>query len=385
MIHDGPPPEGLEAPPQRALTLHRPAPAAIDKQQMKQYLAGLRDPEALKLQQELAAAYDAAVHALIGPNDVQKEGAREFKKKSAWRKIARYFGISTEVVKVDREFIGKHFLATVTVRGVAPWGQALEAVGACSTDEATGRRTITIADAIATAGTRANNRAISDLVAMGEVSAEEIRKGEGEARDDREMTLEEAVGQPWPWKGRPKDMDGKPLGDAPTKLLLVVQDWVDGKLEKGERTRALVMLDEAVGLILASRDDVDAATAELEAQRAPKPAAEPEPREAPTPTAEDPRTNAEREGDAVLDRLEAEAAQARAVEENQEPPAAAASSAGAPLEVLYTELRGIVNAEGFPAPDVKKFEALLLRRDLTEQQLRRAIAEASLILEMEGK
>lgn len=140
------------------------------------YLAGLDTTQ----QQALAAAYDAACKALIGPNDVQQESGRTFKKKSAWRKLARHFRISTEVTSTNHDYLdsaeGKPpiFLAVVTVAASAPWGQSTEAVGACATDEAVGRRVISIADALATAETRATNRAVSNLIAMGEVSAEEI-------------------------------------------------------------------------------------------------------------------------------------------------------------------------------------------------------------------
>lgn len=154
----------------------------------REYLASLSKNDGLVVQKQLAAAYDAACAALIGPNDVQKAEGREFKKKSAWRKLARYFNISVEIVKVERDLLGDVFLSTVTARAVAPWGQSYEEVGACGTDEATGRRTISVADAIATASTRASNRAVSNLIAMGEVSAEEIgdRKSYGnEARPER--------------------------------------------------------------------------------------------------------------------------------------------------------------------------------------------------------
>ncbi len=139
------------------------------------YLDSISTPAAFAMQNRMAAAYDAACSALIGPNDVQQEGERTFKKKSAWRKLARHFGISCELVRIERETLPSgDFLATVVARAVAPWGQHYEEVGACCTDEATGRRVITVADAIATASTRASNRAVSNLIAMGEVSAEEI-------------------------------------------------------------------------------------------------------------------------------------------------------------------------------------------------------------------
>jgi hypothetical protein len=164
----------------------------------KGYLTHLSGTKALQEQQQLAGAYDAACKSLIGPNDVQKDGNRDFKKKSAWRKLARHFGISTEVVRQQERYMAPEdgagaapiFIATVVVRANAPWGQSAESVGACATDEETGRRTITIADAIATAETRATNRAISNLIAMGEVSAEEMSKGERapEARPTGDIT-----------------------------------------------------------------------------------------------------------------------------------------------------------------------------------------------------
>lgn len=144
---------------------------------MTDYLAGVNSPAGFQQQQALSVAYDAAVRALIGPNDVQKEGDREFKKKSAWRKLARHFSIS--VVCDPREARIDHigegaWIAVAGATASGPWGQSWTDVGACGSDEATGRRVITFADAIATAMTRASNRAVSNLIAMGEVSAEEI-------------------------------------------------------------------------------------------------------------------------------------------------------------------------------------------------------------------
>lgn len=162
---------------------------------MATFLVDIKNPAHIAQQNALASAYDAACAAIIGPNDVQVEGQRTFKKKSAWRKLARYFTISTRVVRVEREHLPTgDFLATVTVEAAAPWGQSAEAVGACCTDEATGRRVITVADAIATAETRATNRATSNLIAMGEVSAEEMgerSRGGGSAspKDDSEKRM----------------------------------------------------------------------------------------------------------------------------------------------------------------------------------------------------
>ena len=148
---------------------------------MGHYLDGVANDRSIQAQHQLVVAYDRAVRALVGPNDVQREGGREFKKKSAWRKLARYFNISTEIVREEtvRDEEG-HVVATVVMRGIAPWGQHVEAIAKCSTREPRFAKNRSKADhdCPATAQTRATNRVIADLIAAGEVSAEEIEFGE---------------------------------------------------------------------------------------------------------------------------------------------------------------------------------------------------------------
>ena len=112
------------------------------------------------------------------------------------------------------------FVATVTVKADAPWGQSSESVGACATDEETGRRKITIADAIATAETRATNRAVSNLIAMGEVSAEEMSKGKPAKADQKFI----------------EDMDATELASTRERAIKAnrqdVVDNIDAELEK---------------------------------------------------------------------------------------------------------------------------------------------------------
>lgn len=191
---------------------------------MSDYLASVTSDAAFKVQQQLAAAYDKACLSLIGPNDVQKEGSRTFKKKSAWRKLARHFNISSDVVRVDREIVDGTFLATVTVRARGPWGQSAEAVGACGQDEATGRRTITIADAIATAETRATNRAVSNLIAMGEVSAEEMQ-----SKHNAEHTVVADERAPEQKRMPFGDSKGTPLGELSDEVLQNAMTWCRAK------------------------------------------------------------------------------------------------------------------------------------------------------------
>lgn len=211
--------------------------------EMKSYLATVTSPEAFAHQQKLSAAYDAACRALIGPNDVQKEGGREFKKKSGFRKLARHFGISATVVRVEKEYIqgadGLEFLATVTARAVTPWGQTFEQVGACCTDEESGRRSITVADAIATAATRAINRAISDVVAMGEVSAEEMN---GRAGDRHQQKPKRAEEKKMPF-GKQK---GVLLGAIGTDDLRGALTWCEADAERATKFADLIATIKAV-------------------------------------------------------------------------------------------------------------------------------------------
>jgi hypothetical protein len=204
------------------------------------YLSVVTSPTALNQQQQLAAAYDAACNALIGPNDVQKDKGRTFKKKSAWRKLARHFGISVaaslDSVRVDTTPEG--FTAFAVATASAPWGQSWTDVGACGSDEESGQRKITTADAIATAMTRASNRAVSNLIAMGEVSAEEI--GNRSARGSSSASKADAD-KAWPF-GEKK---GTRLGDFPTEELNKMLAWCR---EKGKKDVA-----EAIGNVLADR------------------------------------------------------------------------------------------------------------------------------------
>lgn len=204
--------------------------AAVVPFDMATYLSDVKSAKHTSQQHALMAAYDAACGALIGPNDVQEEKGRTFKKKSAWRKLARHFGISVaaslESVRVERNESG--FTAYAIANAVAPWGQSWTDVGACGSDEAVGRRVITVADAVATAMTRASNRAISNLIAMGEVSAEEI--GERQAYDSGSRTSGAARDKKMPI-GKKK---GTRLGDLTVEDLSGTRDWCrNNDKEKG--------------------------------------------------------------------------------------------------------------------------------------------------------
>jgi len=125
-------------------------------------------------------AYQQLLHDLLDPSDWQGTGSDKFLKKSGWRKISRAFNLSLTKISltVERDTEGNPIRAEAVFRALAPNGQVQDGDGYCSIDEPRfasqkGRQKIEN-DLRATATTRAKNRAISDLVGMGEVSAEEV-------------------------------------------------------------------------------------------------------------------------------------------------------------------------------------------------------------------
>jgi hypothetical protein len=141
--------------------------------------------------------YQELTEKLLDPSDYHIKGNTKFKKKSAWRKYATAFNISTEIIEKDltRDEKGRIVTAEYTVKATLPNGRSEEGTGFCSIwdkshehDRYNYDNVMTCKgpcdgrphfdkpehDIPSTAHTRAKNRAISDLIGAGEVSAEEI-------------------------------------------------------------------------------------------------------------------------------------------------------------------------------------------------------------------
>ena len=105
-----------------------------------------------------------------------KQIEKRFPKKSAWVKLGRAFNVNTEIV--DKEFVltktGETREAYYCIRATLPNGRTVESDGSCSRRE-NGKSNATSHTIRSTAKTRATNRAISELIGAGEVSAEEIQ------------------------------------------------------------------------------------------------------------------------------------------------------------------------------------------------------------------
>ena len=143
--------------------------------------------------------YQEAIKALLTPEDYQTIANKDFKKKSAWRKLATAFRISDEIVNEQLEYddINQIVRARYRVRCTLPNGRTAEGVGVCSifdkirynatknnpadtetpsNFELRGRFSNAEHDVPSTAHSRAKNRAIADLIGAGEVSAEEMEE-----------------------------------------------------------------------------------------------------------------------------------------------------------------------------------------------------------------
>lgn len=117
--------------------------------------------------------YEELKTELLTRDDYQKIGEKNFIKRSGFRKIAVFFGLSDKIIeqeKIIRE--DKSFLWRIVVEAEAPNGRISTGVGICDSNE---RKFAHVEhDVYATAHTRAKSRAISDMVAGGVVSAEEM-------------------------------------------------------------------------------------------------------------------------------------------------------------------------------------------------------------------
>jgi hypothetical protein len=132
------------------------------------------------------ARFETLKSKLLTEEDYQSIAGKRFIKRSGFRKIAIYFGLSDRILeqeRLDRE--DKSFSWRIVVEAEAPNGRTSTDVGACDSRE----RAFTHVehDVYAIAHTRAKSRAISDMVAGGAVSAEEM-----EAEPDYQAVSEDA-------------------------------------------------------------------------------------------------------------------------------------------------------------------------------------------------
>jgi hypothetical protein len=178
------------------------------------------------------AEHQAMLRGVLDDNsDYQGAGGgKRFVKKSGWRKIATAYSLSLEVVsgtdKVDRAEDGSVARASVWVRATAPNGRHAEGDGYCDVAEerfsgARGNKSKLENDLRGTASTRATNRAISNLVGMGDVSAEEMTPSHAE---------------------RPTNPHGEPASEDLARRFVGALHYLVGQ-EAGDRTATAIYAD----------------------------------------------------------------------------------------------------------------------------------------------
>ena len=141
----------------------------------------LMSPEEAKKQWE---TFENLKKQLLVDDDYQLIGGKRFIKRSGFRKVAVFFGINDKILREERmERPDESFVWRMVVEAMAPNGRTSVGVGACDS-----RERFNWAhkehDCYATAHTRAKSRAISDMIAGGIVSAEEVEASSPERHVD---------------------------------------------------------------------------------------------------------------------------------------------------------------------------------------------------------
>lgn len=108
------------------------------------------------------------------PQDVIRIQGKEYLTKSFWRKMGTFFNLTDEIttreIEIDKS--GRTRSAYYEVKVTHPNGRSVVGIGFCSVNERSFAHPDH--DIRATANTRAKNRAISDMIAGGEATAEEM-------------------------------------------------------------------------------------------------------------------------------------------------------------------------------------------------------------------
>lgn len=125
-----------------------------------------------QLAKDVMQKYQEICRAMLDESDYATIQGKKYKKRSAYRKLARAFNISDSITKTEKEEIKEGVIYRIWVEAAAPNGRTCLGVGSCSSRERNFAHPDH--DIYAIAHTRAKNRAISDLLGAGDVSAEEL-------------------------------------------------------------------------------------------------------------------------------------------------------------------------------------------------------------------
>lgn len=144
---------------------------------------------AIQAYQNLQKSLDASM-----PDQIMSIRGRKFRKKGYWRSIRTAFGLSVACTADERITTAEDWGYRVTYRATSPGGNFADGDGTCMASEKTysgDASQATEHNIRSHAHTRAFNRAVSNLVGFGEVSAEEMRQT-GDNDDKRLISAPQA-------------------------------------------------------------------------------------------------------------------------------------------------------------------------------------------------
>lgn len=151
---------------------HLPA-VASDTGIVSPLLDGAAMSGAISKYKEIQKALDESM-----PDQIMEIQGKMFRKKGYWRSLSIAFALKSECLKEEKitSEVDGDWGYIVTYRATAPNGSFADGDGACMASEKNiGRMEATEHNVRSHAHTRAYNRAISNLVGFGEVSAEEMQ------------------------------------------------------------------------------------------------------------------------------------------------------------------------------------------------------------------
>jgi hypothetical protein len=153
--------------------------------------------------QDMQSTLDRLMPDQIVETGTNPDGSPKlFRRKGYWKAIAQGFNLNVELVKEERQDHGDDFGYCVTYKASDPRvGRSADGDGACFASEKAQRRGGiggTEHNVRAHAHTRATNRAISNLVAFGEVSAEELETTDRTTPKQRDVSARTAVAKARP-------------------------------------------------------------------------------------------------------------------------------------------------------------------------------------------
>lgn len=150
--------------------------AVVETESPLPVYSGKQMADALVAYKDLQASLDRAM-----PDQIIRLDDKPFRKKGYWRAVAVAFNLAVECVSETRDVFGaleggaENYGYRVTYRASTKGGRSSVGDGTCTAAEKQrGRMRATEHNVRSHAHTRALNRAIANLVAFGEVSAEEI-------------------------------------------------------------------------------------------------------------------------------------------------------------------------------------------------------------------